>query len=485
MGEVVSIHAPAPSATGAPRLEARDGGVKNLVDDGAERAVLGALFLDGDASGALAKVRAILPDARAFGVPSNGAVFAAMLVVADRGEALTYSTVAHALRGADQLNAAGGLAGLSALSDAIPSVAFVESHARIVAELAARRTLRDYGRALMARAADLGRSIGDVRDGAAKAIRDVAVPGARAAMLGDGVVEMWQRVEDVAEGRVVPLVSSGLAPLDRVLGGGFARGKAYLLAARPRVGKTALAMQVALSVARGGGTVYVVSLEIPQADLVRQSVACLGSVDHTRIAKAQLNADETQRAMDASNELGNLPVFVVDSTTPACPRTVPALASAVTALPKSPDLIVLDHVGKMSSVGRYRERRDAIAEISGALCDLAKRTGAVLLTLAHITRADAERPTLEGLAEADALGKDADGVVLMHRDDLYPPRKTKEPPEKGVALVLGAKIRGAAVNEMCKLRLRGEFQRWDPVETDAPDAGRYDSTEWTSWEDGE
>lgn len=480
MGDVVSIHAPVAVA----RLGLVGGGSENLVDEVAERAVLGALFLD-ETGASAQRVRAVLPEPRAFGRTENATVYAAMIEVSGRGEAITYATVAHALRAADRLNAVGGLQYLAALSDEIPSVAFVESHARIVAELAARRTLRDYGRALMARATDLGRSIGDVRDAAAKAIREVAVPGARVAMLGDGVAEMWQRVEDVAEGRVVPLVSSGLAPLDRVLGGGFARGKAYLLAARPRVGKTALAVQVALSVARGGGAVYVVSLEIPQTDLVRQSVACLGSVDHTRIAKAQLNADETQRAMAASNELGNLPVFVVDSTTPGCPRTVPALASAVASLPAPPDLIVLDHVGKMNSVGRYRERRDAIAEISGALCDLAKRTGAVVLTLAHITRADAERPTLEGLAEADALGKDADGVVLMHRDDLYPPRKAKEAPEKGVALVLGAKIRGAAVNEMCKLRLRGEFQRWDPIETDAPDAPRFDSSEWSNWEDGE
>lgn len=473
MGEVVSIHAAA-----VARLGLVGGGVENLVDEVAERAVLGAIFLDGEPSGAVARVRAVLPDARSFGAPANAAVYAAVLEVLGRGEAITYATVAHALRSVDRLNAVGGLQYLASLSDEIPSVAFVESHARIVAELAARRTLRDYGRALMARAADLGRPIGEVRDGAAKAIREVSVPGARAATLGDGVMDMWQRVEDVAEGRVVPLVSSGLAPVDRILGGGFARGKAYLLAARPRVGKTALAVQIALEVARAGGVVYVASLEIPSADLVRQSVAYLASVDHTRIAKAQLNQDETRAAMKASNELENLPVHVVDPTTPGCPRTVPALHAAVDALPAPPTLIILDHVGKMRSVGRHRERRDAVAEISDGLCDLAKRTNAALLTLAHITREGADRPTLEGLAEADALGKDADGVILMHRDDLYPPKKSKGPPEKGVALVLGAKVRGSAVNEMCKLRLRGEFQRWEPVEADTFDGGRYDAAGW-------
>ena len=455
------IHSAAPAPARLARIE---GGAEALTDEAAERAVLGAVLLD-ESGSSLTRIRSVLPDAKPFASAKHASIYECMIAVASRGEAITLQTLAHELRAQNCWNGVGGATTLAELTEDLPTTAHVESHARIVAELAARRTLYDYGRALAARACDLGRSIGEVRDGAAKAIREVAVPGARAALLGDGVLDLWKRVEDVAAGRVEPLVSTGLAPIDRILGGGFARGKAYLLAARPRVGKTALAMQIALNVARAGGTVYLASLEIPAHDLTRQSIACLSSVDHTRIAKATLDPGETQRAMAASNELGNLPIYVVDPTTPGCPRTVPAIHAAVDALPKAPTLVIVDHVGKLNSVGRQRERRDAVAEISDALCDLAKRTNAIVLTLAHITRADADRPTLEGLAEADALGKDADGVLLLHRDDLYPPKRAKGPPSpKGVALVLAAKVRGGAVNEVAKLILRGEYQRWEAVE---------------------
>lgn len=463
MGEVVSI-------AGAPiaRLGLVGGAVENLVDAAAERAVLGAIFLDGEPVGCVTKVRTLLPDPRGFGRPEHAAIYEAILAVAARGEAITYATVGHALRAVDRLHAVGGYAYLASLTDEVVGIAMVESHARIVAEIHARRVLRDYGNALARRAADLSRGIVEVRDGAARAIREVIVPGAAPVTLGDDVIAMWQRVEDIGKGAVVPLLSTGIAPLDRVLDGGFAPGKVYLLAARPRVGKTALAVQVGLNVARADGAVYMASLEIPAADLVRQSVACLASVDHTRIAKATMNPDETQRAMHASNELSRLAFYRADPQTPGCPRTVAAIGAAVAALPTRPALIIVDHVGKLRALGRHRERRDAMGEVSESLCDLAKQTGAAVLCLAHINRDGAERPTLEHLAEADALGKDADGVLLMHRDDLYPSRrKDAAPPEKNVGLVLAAKIRGAAVNEMCKLLLRGEFQRWDPINLDS------------------
>lgn len=476
----------APVGSVIARLGLAPSPVENLVDRAAERAVLGALFLDGAADGCVVKVRTILPDPRAFGDVRHVSIYEAILAVVARGEAITYATVGHALRAADRLNAVGGLPYLAEMTDEVLGLTWVESHARLVAEMHARRVLRSYGDALSRRAVDLSRPVAEIRDGAAKAIREVTIPGATPVTLGSDLEAMWRRVEEVASGAVAPLLATGLAPLDRVLDGGFAPGKVYLLAARPRVGKTALAMQVALNVARAGGAVYVASLEIPAADLVRQSVACLASVDHTRIAKATLTDDEASRAVRASNELARLPIYRVDPTTPGCPRTVAALGAAVAALPAAPSLIILDHVGKLRSLTRHRERRDAIAEVSEGLCDLAKQTGAAVLALAHINRDGAERPTLEHLADADALGKDADGVLLMHRDDLYPPRRRDAaPPEPGVGLVLAAKVRGAPVNALCKLRLRGEFQRWDPVEADAPDADRYDGRAWNDWEAAE
>lgn len=480
MGEVVAFSgAQSPGA----QVQVLQGEGSALVDLDAERAVLAAVLRDGSPTGCVVKARVLLPSGAPFAGTGHGEVWDVMLSLADLAQPITRTTVAHELRARRCFNAVGGHEGLDAIGRSSASKVWITSHAQIVAELAARRRIVEYGRGLARRAADLASSLVDVRDGAAKALREIPVPGAPVATLGDDLIALWERSDAIGRGEVSYHLPTGVRGLDRILGGGFVGGKVYLLAARPRVGKTALAVQVGLEVAARGLGVYMASLEIAAEDLARQSVACLSRVDHTRIARGILGPEEREAAMRASNALSRMPFYRADPTTPGCPRTVAALGAALAALPSPPALVIVDHVGKLRPRGRfYKDRRDAVAEVSNDLVMLARQTGAAILALAHISRDGSDRPTLEHLADSDALGKDADGVVLMHRDDLAPPppkrggKKKVDPdeeelakPEPGVALVAAVKVRGSSVNAVCRMRLRGEWQRWDPMDLDADD----------------
>lgn len=444
----------------------------SLADPDAERAVLAAVLLaDDGGADVMQRVGRILGE-QDFTQSAYAETFAAFAAIAARGEPVDLITAARELTARRRFNAIGGAQFLGEITDTIPTVAHVETHALIVADLSARRRIATLAAALYRRAHDLGASMIDVRDGAANAIRGVSVPGAPALTLGDDLIPLWDHIRAVGAGEVAPNIATGVPGLDRILGGGFVPGKVYLLAARPRVGKTALAVQVGLNVAERGEVVFMASLEIDAQDITRQAIGCLGCVDHSRLAKAELNADEMQRATSASNRLYEMPFYRVEGRAPGCPRTVAAIGAAALALPKRPTLAIIDHVGKIEARGRYREPAHAMREVSSDLIAFARQSGIALLCLAHINRDGSDRPTLDTLAESDALGKDADGVILMHRPDLAlklgaKPKPDEEKPEPMVAYVAAAKVRGDAVGGVCKMRLRGEWQRWEPMGVDA------------------
>lgn len=500
MGEIVRAFPAGQQVDTRPVVQMREAREARapLADLDAERAVLGACLLDSDRQGHMLEALSKRLRASDFFREQHRAIYAALLAVWQRGEGVDTVSVSLQLRADRVLNAVGGPQELSDLAEelaqGIATLAHFETHAGIVAQMAARRRMADFGAALQYRARDLTTSLIDVRNGAAKALMELHIPGAPAATLGDDLEGMWDQSERVERGEVTYHLPSGVRGLDRILDGGFAPGKVYLLAARPRVGKTALAVQVGLEVARRGRGVYMLSLEIAARDLARQAVGCLGGVDYTHIASGRLTDEERAAAIHASNELSRMPFYRADLRTPGCPRTVAGLAAALHGLPTPPALVIVDHVGKLKPRGKfYRDRRDALAEVSADLIELARTTGVVLLVLAHISRDGADRPTLEDLSGADDLGKDADGVILMHRPDLVAPEPKKgkgrksDPdaeelakPEVGVALVAVAKLRGGPVNAVCRMRLRGEFQRWDPMDCDADEfLPAFDGEGWS------
>lgn len=473
---VADVEAERPTPTPAPSPRAPRGPA--CVDLEAERHVLGALLLEGvdDRRTAWLAASSLLT-ADDFYDQRHRVLWQGIAALYEGQREVDVITLAAQLRAMDRMNTVGGAQSLGELTDYIPTTAHIVGHARIVATLAASRRM---GQLLATTARRIAAGAGDLVALQAKLLEDVRairIPGAaRAPLLGAEVMAWSEEVERRLDGTESPLLSTGLADLDHAFGGGLGPGM-IMVAARPRIGKTALVLQLLLGAARATGRPgYMLSLEMSRRQLFRAAVACEGRVNLSHIQSPRdLTPSETGAMYAAANRIGDdLPLYVHDRETRGCPSTVPELAAALAALPERPALVVVDHVGKLLPVGKHRERKEALREIGDALHRLGMALGVPILTLVHIGRGMAKeglyrRPRLEDIVESATLEADADAVVILHREDLYPTKKysASEPAEPGLTHALVSKVRWGEPGRVAMLRFHGAHQRF--ASTHRPD----------------
>lgn len=377
-----------------------------------ERELLGALLLDAER----------LPDVREivrpedFEVPLHRIVFEGVLALADGGAGLDLSSVAAWLgfdpRGRRAAPDGGWAKWLVEAASSVTSSAFVPHHARIVSESASLRGLT----LALRRQADLCTEVhagtGDeVPDFLAQTEAAVYAIGQRS--LGRTTIhELASVAHEVADGLDRPsgALPTGIADLDDLLHG-LRPGEMVILAARPGCGKTALALQVALNVARAGRTALFLSLEMSRVDLGQRILANLGGVHHERIRSGCLRPDERRALEEARTLAGGLRLGLVEDSATPCSR-LRALArrrSSKAGL----DLLVVDYLQLMSHPGSP-DRFQEVGAISRGLKALARELSVPVMAVSQLSRAAAEgRPRLSHLRESGALEQDADVVVLL------------------------------------------------------------------------
>lgn len=470
---------PAPRAPRAPAC----------VDPEAERAVLASLLMEGfdDRRTAWLAASSIL-SASDFDNPRYGAIWQGLAALYEGQRDVDLITLCAQLRAMERLNTVGGPQEVSALVDVIPTTAHVVAHAKIVATLAASRRLGRLCAETARKIATGGGDLAAMREQLLEAARAIRIPGpAVAPLLGAEVMPWSQEIERRVAGLEEPLRSTGLTDLDHAFGGGLGPGM-IMVAARPRVGKTALVLQVCLETAEATGRpVYVLSLEMSRRQLLRAAIACRGRVNLSHVQSPRdLAAHEWGSMYAAANALDDgLPIYAHDDQTPNCPRTVPELAATIAALPSPPAVVVVDHVGKLLPVGKHRDRKEQMREIGDALHRLGMALGVPILTLVHIGRGVAKdalyrRPRLEDMVDSATLEADADAVVILHREDLYPTKKytASDPAEPGLTHALVSKVRWGEPGRVAMLRFNGAHQRFASVHRPDPspvDAGRVSS----------
>ena len=444
-----------------------------LFDPDAERGVLAAVMLDeGAALGVWRRVSAIV-SASSFREPAHATIWRCFEAIHARGDALDVLTLSEELKAIGRLNAVGGARYLGELTDFIPTVAHCESHARVVAAAAARRELGAIGARLARAAADASHDPAKLRDLAVETLRRVSVGTANAPSgATELLTDLWLGIEDAAN-RPGPL-AFGVPTLDRMSDGGMKRGGAYFLAARPGIGKTGLACQITAAVAERGERALYVALEPRRVEVMQSMVASRARVPLAKIARTPklLSKLDLDALTAASNAIDLWPVHVIDETATDCPNTVAKVEAAMRALPTPPALVVVDHLLKLAPVGRYGKPHDGTAEVVAGLVSLGKRTGATVLCLCHIGRGVSgnaslfRRPRTEDIAGGDAMNCDADGILLMHREDKYPTKKESvgDPSLAGVVDLLAPKLRGVEDNTYGRMRFRGDVQRFEPID---------------------
>jgi replicative DNA helicase len=295
---------------------------------------------------------------------------------------------------------------------------------------------------------------------------------------------MWEIFENVRAGKGPGALRFNVPTLDHMSGGGIPgaggmkRGGAYFIAARPGIGKTSLACQITGATAEAGERALYVALEPKRVEIMQAIHANRAGVSLTKLTRTPwaLTQGDINALTVVSNAVAEWPLHVIDAQSDNPPDAVAKVEAAMRALPSPPALVVVDHLLKLQPVGRHEKEHYGTAQVIAALVSLGKRTGATILTLCHIGRGVStsgnlfRRPRAEDVAGGDAMNRDADGIIIMHREDKYPTRKESKGDKNlaGVVDLFAPKLRGVEDNTFGRMRFRGDVQRFEAITDDQP-----------------
>ena len=228
-------------------------------------------------------------------------------------------------------------------------------------------------------------------------------------------------------------VPTGFVPLDDILGGGMLRSGLYILAARPGMGKTTVALQFADSIAANVGPMLFVSLEMSLAQLEGKRIARLSGIPSDEILLSNENALDYKKVIDAARKLRELPVYISQRSS-ATVAHIRRMAKQIDGL----QCVCVDYLGKITPSDARASRYEQITGISNDLKTLAVELGVPVLTLAQLNRENTgrndKRPQLSDLRDSGAIEQDADGVIMLHREDYYSADDTPLKPWESVPL---------------------------------------------------
>jgi replicative DNA helicase len=251
-------------------------------------------------------------------------------------------------------------------------------------------------------------------------------------------------------------------------------GGTYILGAPPGVGKTTLACQVATCVASRGDLVLYVALEPSKLDVIQSCMSNVADVEHRKIVRdrSHLTQEDINALTEASGMIARWPLHAVDMSAKDPIDTVAGIEATIRALPTPPVLVVVDHLLRLLGTRDVAEEHKVVTEVVKAIVRLGKRTGATFLVLAHIGRGVAGKggdlyhlPRVEHLAGGRTIEQEADGIILLHREDQRPTTKESkgDPTKRGIVEFFAPKLRQAPSNGYGVMRLRGEYQRFEEM----------------------
>jgi replicative DNA helicase len=392
----------------------------------AEQSVLGAMMLSGEA---VADVVELL-DADDFYRSAHGRIYAALRSLFARGEPVDVISVADALKREGRLDDVGGPLYLRDLVDQTPTPAGAAHYARIVADAALRRRLIGAAADIMDLAFVAGDDADVIADHAEQRIYDVArrEDADEVAVLRDLVDQAMADLESIqTRESAYTGLPTGYRDIDD-LTSGLQPGNLVIVAARPGVGKSSLAMNVARNVAVSGAPVAVFSLEMSRTEIGMRLLCAEAHVPWDRIRNKRVGPDDWTRVVSAAEVLHDAPLHIVDAGNVNI-VDIRAKARRMRSSRQGLSLIIVDYLQLMTSpmARRPDNRQQEVAEISRSLKLLAKELHIPVMALSQLNRnpearAD-KRPQLSDLRESGAIEQDSDVVMFIHRDDADPEKK--------------------------------------------------------------
>ena len=407
----------------------------------AEESVLGAMMLSPLAIGAVTESTNL--SAADFYRESHGHVYKAILSLYAKGEPVDAITVVDELDRTSTLDASGGAERVHELAALVPAASNAAHYARIVSEMATLRGLIRAGNDIARLGFDRPGETVELVDRAEAIVFDLSQQrvSTEFAHIDDLLKESFETITKLYEaGSDITGTASGFRDVDR-LTSGFQPGNLIIVAARPSMGKSALALCMASNVAvRHETPVALFTLEMSKAEVTQRLMCAEGKVESQRLRTGKLAVDDWPRLTAACDKLSKAPIYVDDTAS----ITMMEIRSKLRRLKmRQPDLglVIIDYLQLMTSGTTVENRVQEVSQISRNLKVLARDLDVPILAMSQLSRAVEQRhdkrPILSDLRESGSIEQDADLVMFVYRDEYYEP----ETDQQGLAEIILAKHR--------------------------------------------
>ena len=412
-------------------------------DEEAEQAVIGSMLTDKDAVASAIEV--LKPDD--FYADYNKTIYEAIMNIYAKAEPIDIITVKNELTSLEKLEAVGGLEYLASLPEKVPTTANVEKYVKIVEEKSLLRNLIKTANNLIELGYNQNEDVENIMDNAEKQIFDMMQRKSQKGYtsIKDILVDSFEELQELYNNKKhVTGVPSGFADLDD-LTAGFHKSELILIAARPAMGKTAFALNIATNAAtKYNVPVVVFSLEMSQIQCANRILCSQAMVDSSKYAKGDIKDEDWEKLVIASGELSDSAGIFIDDTAGITIAEIRAKCRKL-KLEKNIGLVVIDYLQLIQGSGRASSREQEIAEISRSLKLLAKEINVPVIALSQLSRAPEartdHRPMLQDLRESGSIEQDADVVMFIYRDDYYNPQSE----QTNIAEIIIAKNRSGPV----------------------------------------
>ena len=415
----------------------------------AERSILGAILLDNLAYNQAAEH--LKPED--FSLDSHRRIYTRMVDLAESSRAIDLITLVEELDRRKELEAIGDVGYISGLLDGVPDRPSIEHYIKIVRDKALLRGLIHASNAAIARASEQSDAAEEIRNDAEAAIFQLSEKRIGRGFMGvqEIVKESFGSVDALLQrGQRITGLATHYADFDEMTSG-LQRADLIIIAARPSMGKTALAMNIAENAAiEDNKTVGMFSLEMSREALLLRLLCSKAKVDSHRMRTGSLWREDMDKVVHAMEQLAHAPIFI-DDTPGIALSEMRAKAKRLYQSQGALDLIIVDYLQLMSGGGRrYENRTQEVSAISRGLKGLAKELNVPVVALSQLSRAPESRggdhrPQLADLRESGSIEQDADVVAFIFREEIYKP---DEPELDGIAEIIIAKQRNGPTGRL-------------------------------------
>lgn len=391
----------------------------------------------------------------------NKSIFAAIAALYSKSEPVDIVTVKNELVSNGTFERVGGLEYLAELPERVPTTANVEKYIKIVEEKSALRSLIQTSNELISLGYDESENVDSIMDMAEKKVFDLAqkknVKGYTA--IKDVLAESLQKIEELynKKGNITG-ISTGFSDLDNITAG-LQNSDLIIVAARPAMGKSAFAINIATNAAvKSNVPVAIFNLEMSKEQVGNRILCSEAMIDSNKVRTGQLGDDDWVKLANTIGNLSEAPIYIDD--TPGISIMEIRAKCRKLKLEKDIGLIVIDYLQLIQGTnGKNSSREQEISEISRSLKIIAKELNVPVIALSQLARAtekrDDKRPMLSDLRESGAIEQDADIVMFLYRDDYY----NKESEKRNIAEVIIAKHRGGSTGTV-ELAWMGNFTKF-------------------------